>query len=239
MHYFTESILDEMLANAVVVIFDMNGLIVDDEAIQLAATNMVLQQYNIAVSERYWIQECVGHKAGEFLPRIMQEHKIETTKHSILEMINEKDKNYQRLVEKQLTTLVRPGILELIEYIFKNASQSLAISTSASTEEVSIILDGLQISSKFDLIICGDEVQNGKPHPEIYVSVSDKMHVKPADCLVFEDTSIGIQSAANAGMICCAVPNQYTQNQDFSNAHVVLDNVTPHAKILSNNINPS
>lgn len=234
MYYFSDPQLDQMLAISKLVIFDMNGLIVDDEGIQLEAVNKVLSKYHISLDENYWIEKCVGHRDIEMFESILKEFGIKNADDSA---VFKKQKNYfyKLLMHEKLPTIVRPGIIDLVKYLSKSDAHKIAVATSASTEEVEIILGGLKIKDKFDLILCGDHVKKPKPDPEIYLAVSKRCNISPADCLVFEDSSIGIESASNAGMVSCAIPNKYTQKQDFSRANFVIDNLTSSAKILNKN----
>ncbi|MBT3813017.1 MAG: HAD family phosphatase [Gammaproteobacteria bacterium] len=232
MNYFDNPKLDQVLANSNLAIFDMNGLIIDDEGVQLEAVNQMLKEYDIQISEDYWINECVGHKASEFLLRIMQENEVNPSLYTVDELGNKKNENYRSLVQENLKKLVRPGVFELIKYISEDTDKKLAVSTSASKKEVEIILGGLGIKDKFEVIVCGDEVKKGKPDPETYLKVSETTKIKPDTCLVFEDTSIGLQAATSAGMHCFSVPNKYTQKQDFSRADFVVSDLTPNAKIV-------
>jgi beta-phosphoglucomutase-like phosphatase (HAD superfamily) len=69
--YFFNPNIDSMIRLTDVIVFDLNGLLVDDELIQLQATNEVLSAYGIALSEKTWIEECVGKKPNEYLPRML------------------------------------------------------------------------------------------------------------------------------------------------------------------------
>ena len=62
-------------------------------------------------------------------------------------------------------------------------------------------------------------------YPEIYLKTAKKLNTNPEQCLVLEDTETGINAAKNAGMKCLAVPNQYTRNQNFSKADLIVDSL--------------
>ena len=65
----------------------------------------------------------------------------------------------------------------------------------------------------FDCIMTGCDVKKGKPAPDIYLSVADKLGVLPQECLVFEDITAGIMAGKNAGMRVCAVEDAYSMHQ--------------------------
>lgn len=227
MYYFTNPTLDTLITDTQLVIFDMNGLIVDDESFQLQAYNEILKQYNVHVSEDEWVSTYVGHRSAEILRQIMEMHHVGAV-YDIVHLVREKNELYRTLIAIHVIDSVRPGVLDLIDFL-KTREQKLAVATSASQEEVDSILGCLGVKDEFDVIICGDEVTKPKPDPEIYLTVSKKMGVEPNECVVFEDTEVGVHSAVSAGMKCIAVPNRFTLHQDFSKADFVLNNLTKDA----------
>ena len=228
--YFQTAYLEKLLVESDVVTFDLNGLIIDDEPIQLKATNAALSPLEIQIDEAYWIANCVGRKPKQFLSRLLHENSIAFP---INALIQKKDRNYSRLIIGCVHTVTREGILDLIKYLNRDLHKQVAIATSTTSEGVHLILgnQGLNLEDQFDFIICGDQVTHSKPDPEIYDQVKGYFG---EDCnyLVFEDSQAGVISASDAQMKCVAVPNKYTANQDFSRAPVVIQNLSAQANII-------
>ena len=88
----------------------------------------------------------------------------------------------------------------------------LGVATSNSRELVECAAEALHLHSYMDCIMTACEVQKGKPAPDIYLAVADKLGVTPSDCLVFEDILPGIMAGKNAGMTTCAVADDYSEN---------------------------
>lgn len=65
-------------------------------------------------------------------------------------------------------------------------------------------------------------MSNGKPAPDVFLLASERLRVKPSECLVIEDTFNGVCAAKAAGMMCIAIPCQATRHQDFAHADLVL-----------------
>lgn len=86
----------------------------------------------------------------------------------------------------------------------------LGIATSNSRELVENIADVHGFHNSFQCIMTGCDVAHGKPFPDIYLAVADKLGVKPQNCLVFEDIIPGIQAGKSAGMRVCAVDDDYS-----------------------------
>ncbi|PIO03477.1 hypothetical protein COT48_04645, partial [Candidatus Woesearchaeota archaeon CG08_land_8_20_14_0_20_47_9] len=156
----------------------MNGLIADDEAVQLEATNKALEPYNIVISEDEWINNCVGRKGSEFLREFMPKDYADTP--SILnkvisEILNRKREYYRDLMKDQVLRLIMPGVIGLITYVSRSQKHTLALATSAPAVEVDVILgkDGLNLKNQFKFIINGEDVKKAKPDPEIYLKISE------------------------------------------------------------------
>jgi HAD superfamily hydrolase (TIGR01509 family) len=232
--YFADRRLSRLLDRCGLGVFDMNGLIVDDEEVQLESVNRVLARFGIAVGEEYWTGTCVGSRAGEYFPGILEEGGVDPGSVDVGELVAEKNARYRRLVAGRAEELARPGVLVLIAHLHRDPGRGLALATSAGPEEIDSILGpgGLGLMERFSWVAHGGEVDAGKPDPAIYRLVSEKSGVPPDRCLVFEDSGAGAAAAAAAGMTCIAVPNRFTRGQDFSRARFLVDNLTREARVL-------
>lgn len=223
--YFQDGKIEQLLVASEVIVFDLNGLIIDDEPIQLEATNAALACLNLQVDETYWIKNCVGHKPREFLTDLLSQKSRELF--VLDDLLRQKEENYSHLIVDRVGELVREGVLDLIDYIKQHLSSNLALATSTTTEGVELILgqQGLNLYHAFDFIICGDQVTNSKPDPQIYNRVKEHFG-NHKSYLVFEDSQAGVRAASLAQMHCVAVPNRYTAKQDFSAAVLVMTDFT-------------
>lgn len=86
-----------------------------------------------------------------------------------------------------------------------------ALATMSHCEQVSYILSVLNWEDRFDFIATRDDVNNGKPDPEIYNLVSQELDVAPPDCIVIEDSVVGVEAAVRAKMHVIAVSTPFTQ----------------------------
>lgn len=226
--YFLDPQIDALLNASDVIVFDLSGLLVDDEPIQLQATNDALAPYGLALSEEEWIEVCVGHKPSEYLPRMIQG----TSSADIARLIEYKDTIYEELIAGRAKDLARPGALSLLRYA-RILEKSTALATSTTRTGATIILgkNGLNIFNSFDIVITGDEVKRAKPDPEIYNSVRSQLG-DALTYLAFEDSPSGVASARGAGMSCIAVPNRFTANQNFTEADLVITSLDHDAAVL-------
>ena len=87
------------------------------------------------------------------------------------------------------------------------------------------VLLGEEIKSWFEIILAGDIVSKKKPNPKIYNLTAEKMGIDSSDCLVVEDSYTGLLATKAAGMKCIVTTNVYTQDEDFSEADLVVDSL--------------
>ena len=235
--YFSDSKLQAAIENAALVVFDMNGLIIDDERVQFESVNHALEDLRISISETYWIEKCVGKRADEYFRDTLKEHKKNFAYSDISLLVELKNQLYHDAIAKQVDELIRPGVHELIDYLSADNPRPLALCTSAHPEEIETILgeSGLGLKGRFSYIVSGRDVEKSKPDPEIYVKVAATSGLSPSACLVFEDSGLGVRAATVAGMSCIAVPNRFTEHQDFTNALCIIDSLRQNAQTYQKN----
>ncbi len=101
---------------------------------------------------------------------------------------------------------VKKGLLELLDYL-KSKKIKIAVATSTSAQTAHKVVKLAGVYDYFDAFVCGDEVKNGKPHPEVFLTAAEKISVNPEDCVAFEDSINGIKSAYSAKMATVMVPD--------------------------------
>jgi HAD superfamily hydrolase (TIGR01509 family) len=117
------------------------------------------------------------------------------------------------------------GVVETIRAL-QRTNVPMAITSSAVKSSIEEILIRLGVRDAFTLIVDGSEVVHGKPDPEAYLLTARKLNVQPGECVVFEDSNVGVIAAKRAGMVCIAVRNpRAQQRQDLSAADVVLESM--------------
>ena len=232
--YFDDLSLDALLSRSGLVVFDVNGLLVDDERTQLESALRVLGPYGILIDEERWKLTCVGRRADIYFASLLAERGISPDGNLVGRLVREKNEAYREIVSRTIGGLVRPGVYDILGHIKNSPGQRAAIATSALPDELDAIIgrEGLDIAARFDYIATGADIKKTKPDPEIYLLLSNASKTAPRDCLVFEDSSAGVEAASNAGMTCVAVPNGFTLTHDFSRASFVIDNLRRDARIL-------
>ena len=103
-----------------------------------------------------------------------------------------------------------PHNVELLHIARRNACQT-GLATMSHCAQVRRVLDVLDLRRAFDFVATRDDVEHGKPDPEIYHLVAGELGVHPTACLVIEDSPSGVQAALAAGMSCIAVSTPFTR----------------------------
>lgn len=104
---------------------------------------------------------------------------------------------------------LKPGALELLREM-KARGMKLGIATSNHIDLAMAALVSNQVEGMFDCILTSCDVARGKPSPDVYLAVADRLQVEPEECIVFEDVPMGILAGKNAGMQVCAVEDAFS-----------------------------
>jgi HAD superfamily hydrolase (TIGR01509 family) len=118
----------------------------------------------------------------------------------------------------------RPGVKRLAEEAL-GQGWTLAVASTSAQESVDAVLRramGEATAARIARVLAGDVVKAKKPAPDIYLLAAERLGVRPAECVVVEDSNNGVESAAAAAMKCVVTVSGYTREEDFSKAAIVL-----------------
>ncbi|MFH5806480.1 HAD family hydrolase, partial [Alienimonas sp. DA493] len=118
-----------------------------------------------------------------------------------------------------------PGALPLLDRV---AAEGLptAVCTSSDRAYLHETLARFELIDRFDVLLGAEDVERGKPNPEIYLAAADRLGVPVGDLLVLEDSETGCAAGVASGAVAVAVPNRHTAAMDFSGAAFVADGLT-------------
>ena len=204
--------MHEMLKNTYAVIFDLDGSLVDSMWMWRAIDIEYLGRFGIPLPEDLQ-SKIEGMSFSETAVYFKEFFHIPDS----LEKIKD---DWNRMAWDKYTNEVplKPGIPEFLRGCRKHGIK-LGIATSNSRELVENIVEVHKLRDYFSCIMTGCDVAHGKPAPDIYLAVSEKLRVNPERCLVFEDIIPGIQAGKSAGMKVCAVEDAYSlQTKDNKKA---------------------
>jgi HAD superfamily hydrolase (TIGR01509 family) len=212
-----------------VVIFDMDGVLVDTEPIYMSSNRRLFSALGIDVSDSEY-HTFVGTSAEGMWSAIKERHGLNEPVETLI--LQEFDEHYRALSAMESLDPI-PGVKKLLAAL-QGLSVRLALASSSSRRVVDLVLSRAGLSSFFETTVCGQDVSNGKPHPEIFLKAAQRLDISPTDCLVIEDSPRGIAGAASAGMRTVGFRNPNSGVQDLSRADLLIDSFseTENEKII-------
>jgi len=205
-------------------IFDLDELIIDLERIHKAAERQICMDYGHSfdtLSEDLRLNSS-GLRENDILERIKHELKLSAP---LPEMILRKQTLFAEMIVGEVLQPM-PGVLEAINSL-KTHGYRLALTSSGSRLRVEMVLKGLGILDAFEIVVCGEDVKQGKPNPEPYRLTAERLNISPLEGVVFEDADVGVQSAKAAELWCIGVPNPAAATpQTLKQADLVLPDLT-------------
>ncbi len=188
------------------IIFDMDGTMFDNMEVHHAAWHQELNKNGITISLDE-VRQTIHGKNEEIIKKIYGTHLSDEQIHALAD---EKEFAYRMLYQKDLR--LRKGLEQFVTTLRKN-NIPIAIGTAAPSKNVDFALDGLNIRSWFNTIVDAEMVEQGKPHPEVFLKAAHYINKSTQHCIVFEDSPTGAMAAANAGMDMFIVGQDYAQKQ--------------------------
>lgn len=204
------------------IIFDMDGLMFDTEKTSYIGWKEAAKKYG------YEIQKDLFEKTiGANLARTKEVFFNHFGDDFPFDLIKEARVNISNNIIKTSGVPIKNGLYELISYL-NQSNIKKAVATSTSMSRALDLLRLAKIDNFFDYILCGDEIKNSKPSPEIFLTVADKLKCSPNKCIVLEDSEAGIIAAYKANMLPIMIPDMKEPSKEiqkviFKNMENLLD----------------
>lgn len=182
------------------VIFDLDGTLVDSEPNYYEAGRRLLSQYG--VHDFSWEQHSrfIGIGTRETLETLREEYGIEA---SVGTLLAEKNRLYLERV--RASTEAFPQMREFVERLHADGAR-MAVASGSSREAIDVALGVTGLDAYFPVVVSAEEVDHGKPEPDVFLEAARRLSAEPADCVVLEDAVPGAVAAHAAGMRCIAIP---------------------------------
>jgi len=190
-------------------IFDMDGVLVNSNPFHKIAWKNFLGREGYPFTDDLFDTVISGRTGNTTLPIIMGKELPETV---VLGYLDEIDHEFRKIFEATVETIHFPGLYEFLEVI-KSVGIKTALATSASTENVHQTLEKLKLQDFFHVIIDKNDVKRGKPDPEVYLTTLNRLGVRKDNCVVFEDSKAGVQSALGAGLRVVGISSSHTPKE--------------------------
>jgi HAD superfamily hydrolase (TIGR01509 family) len=178
-------------------LFDCDGTIADSMPLHFIAWRKSLAEWNCEFNEELFYA-WGGRPTEEIISTLNQRQGLGMPVESVA---RRKEEFYFELLPKLKAV---PEVLEHIEA--QHGRIPFAVVSGSARDSVTASLETLKLLDKFDTLVCAGEYEKSKPDPEAFLLAASKLGVAPKNCLVFEDTKMGIQAATAAGMASVRVP---------------------------------
>ena len=215
------------------VIFDFDGIIVDTEPLHYAAFQKLLEPLGLGFSWEEYVETYMGFDDRDAFIEAYQTHGSTLSATELQELIDRKAQLFQEIIRDGISAYV--GVVDLIR-IIRAGQTPLAICSGALRSDIAPILETLDISDCFDVIVTAEDVAKSKPDPECYrvtharLNECRLLNLPPEQVLAIEDTPAGISAAKGAGLRVLAVTNSYPAPH-LTQADLIVETLEP-AKIL-------
>ncbi|MER5940197.1 HAD family phosphatase [Streptomyces sp. NPDC001928] len=200
------------------VIFDLDGTLVDSEPNYYEAGRQILAAHGVpdftwADHERY-----VGISTLETVTLWKREYGLDA---SVEELLAAKNRRYLELA--RTATRAYPEMRKFVE-LLSTEGVPMAVASGSSLQAITAILAGTGLDAHLRTVVSADEVDHGKPAPDVFLEAARRLGTPPARCVVVEDAAPGAAAADAAGMRCIAVPYVAAQADapEFATAGLLL-----------------
>lgn len=205
--------------NKLAIIFDMDGVIVDNHRYHLQSWLSFFEQHNISMTEAEYKEQVNGRVMHTILPQLLGR---KLSSEEIRTFGEQKEVAYRAAYRDHIQPT--PGLVAFLEEL-RQQDIPRAIATSAPPANVDFTLDHTGLRAYFPVIVDDTMVTQGKPDPEVYLLSAEQLKMPPAQCIVFEDAILGIQAGKNAGMRVVGVATTHSREElAATEADYVVDN---------------
>ncbi|MBD2088223.1 HAD family phosphatase [Trichocoleus sp. ST-U3] len=197
------------------VLFDFNGVIINDEAIHRELIDEVLISENLRFKPTDYRQFCLGRSDRACLNQLLKNRGRFVTENYLTELVNRKAQAYQQRLEALEKLPIYPGLEDFINRL-RMRELKLGVVSGSIHSEVELVLTRTGVAEFFSVIVAGDDISASSPEPDGYLLAVERLNQQyphlnllPSECLAIEDTPAGIQAAKIAGVPVVGVAHTY------------------------------
>jgi len=202
----------------VAVIFDMDGVIVDSAEAHLRSWRQLADEEGLSITAEQFAAT-FGRPSREIIRLLFGADRDEA---EVRRLDERKEAIYRDLVRGQVPVV--PGAVELIRGLYGRGVR-LAIGSSGPAANVELVMGELGLGRYFHAVVTAEDVQRGKPDPQVFLVAADRLGVAPHACAVIEDAPAGIEAAHRGGMVAVALASMHPPER-LAAAELVVDSLT-------------
>jgi HAD superfamily hydrolase (TIGR01509 family) len=209
------------------IIFDMDGLLINSEPVWFKAKRDLMKSINLEWTHQDQIST-MGVPTQFWIDYLYKKVNGTKTKEELLHGVTDRMKNLYKNGEIELM----PGAKEALVLAKENYKVGLATGSYKQLMEISLEVNNWQ--NIFDVILSSDDLERGKPFPDIYIEVMKRLNVEPNQSVVLEDSRDGIKAGVAAGTHVIAIPSKEVEvpNDVLNSADFVIDSLYDFPRVL-------
>lgn len=203
--------MDIMTPSIKAVVFDLDGLMLNTEDVFGLSGRQLLARRGLEMTDEIH-RSMLGRRPNEAFQAMKD---LTGITDPIDDLKQETRELFSVIAEDHLAMM--PGLLELLERI-ETAGLPKAVATSSPRDYMENLLERFELLHRFSFALTSEDVTHGKPHPEIYLTAAARLNIQPHQMMVLEDSETGTRAASAAGAVAVSIPNEHTEQGDFSMA---------------------
>ena len=205
-------------------IFDIDGTLINSMKIHLKAWYEVTKRYELNLSKKEVEEQTYGINP-EIVKRLFGD---QTPENMVEQISNEKEALFRSLFDPEEDVI--KGLFPFLESLH-TLGWPMVIGSAAPPENVDFFMDRLEIRHYFKGIVHEDDVEHGKPSPEVFLKAAKIINVPPQNCVVFEDSPSGAEASAKAGSKTIAVLSSKSKS-DFEDHEGVVAFIRDYTELV-------
>ena len=194
------------------IIFDKDGVLVDSEYANIQSATEAFEQLGIHITDEDK-KQIIGKHPDDYIVYFQTKYLFPVEEFKTL-----RRPIYNRIFEN---APLFDDAISLVKSI-KSSHLFLALTTSGGNKNTNDFLQKIKLDQVFDALVTKEMCSKRKPDPQPYLITAEELHVLPDECVVIEDSWVGLTAAKAAGMKCVVIPNDYTKDNDFSSADLIV-----------------
>lgn len=201
-------------------LFDMDGTLIDNMGVHSQVWSEFLAGQGVSITPEEFYARAAGRTNAEILRQMIGPHLDESQLKSFAAQ-------KETLYRQRYQPIIRPmdGLPEFL-HAAQDQGIRMAVASSAGRRNIDFHLSGLGLGDYFSALVGAEDVERGKPFPDLFLTAAKRLETSPADCLVFEDTPAGLEAARRAGIRAVALTTSYSADvlgQDPTVMHIAAD----------------
>ena len=210
---------------------DHDGTLVESEHAHYRMWVDILAPFGLDLPLDDYVKYHAGQSTTSNAIRLREDNPTLTM--SVEELVDVKDRAVEGFLVNDAFPLMPGGRAIIDDFVNRGAKAAVVTGAVGAGVHMSLRWHGLE--ELMSTIVSGDQVENGKPAPDGYLLAAERLGMNPAECVAVEDTEAGVTSAADAGVVCIAVPSEMSRTHDFGRADAVVDDLTQAREWISSN----